>query len=234
MSDNLQHVDQAQNVSQANQPAETGRQEAATLEGTQAQGQEEPATRKVKKKGKAPPLKSDVWTQFKKYLNEKGEVRASCKYCGKDYAAHPVNNGTSAMKKHMNPPNACNAQTNGNGKDTAQQLLSITPNGAGDASVAGWKFDQYKIRKSLARMIIMDELPFKFVEHLGFKLFMADACPRFNMPSRWTVSRDCFDWYFEEKEKLKMLLNSSTGTRRVSLTTDTWTSLQRTNYMCLT
>ena len=84
----------------------------------------------------------------------------------------------------------------------------------------------------MTEMIILDELPFRFMEGRGFKKCMAFVCPRFHVPSRWTIARDCYQIYVDEKVKLKQLLNTSAV--RVSLTTDTWTSLQRINYMCLT
>ena len=48
-------------------------------------------------------------------------------------------------------------------------------------------------------MVIQDELPFKFVEGEGFKKFMTVACPRFKLPSRWTVNKDSFELYIEER-----------------------------------
>ncbi|XP_031095251.1 zinc finger BED domain-containing protein RICESLEEPER 2-like [Ipomoea triloba] len=81
-------------------------------------------------------------------------------------------------------------------------------------------------------MIIIDELPFIFVEGQGFKRFIAVACPRFKIPSRWTVSRDIHVIYEEEKLKLKCLFRGNT--QRVSITTDSWTSIQRINYMVVT
>nr|GEW41308.1 hypothetical protein [Tanacetum cinerariifolium] len=94
-----------------------------------------------------------------------------------------------------------------------------------------WKFDQSSVRRALAYMLIVDELSFKFVEGKGFKHFL-------------TVSQHCFillresQWletvklYLEEKKKVGSLLKGNVG--RICLTTDTWTSLQRINYMCLT
>ncbi|XP_073061975.1 zinc finger BED domain-containing protein RICESLEEPER 2-like [Primulina eburnea] len=102
----------------------------------------------------------------------------------------------------------------------------------GEVSLSSWKFDQDACRKALTKMIIMDELPFKFVERDGFKLFMATTCPKFRIPSRWSVARDCVELYRIERENLKCLLN--TLSQRVCLTTDSWTSIQNINYMCLT
>ena len=81
-------------------------------------------------------------------------------------------------------------------------------------------------------MIIMDELPFKFVENVGFKLMMSVCCPSLNMPSRTTIVRDVYHLYVDEKLKLKEYLVHSC--QKVSVTTDTWTSLQRINYMVIT
>ena len=57
-------------------------------------------------------------------------------------------------------------------------------------------------------MIVIDELPFKFVEGEGLKNFVSAACPRFSIPSRWTVSRDYFDFYIDERIKMKIFLKN--------------------------
>jgi len=94
------------------------------------------------------------------------------------------------------------------------------------------KFNASKIRAALSRMIIVDELPFRFVEGEGFKDFMKTVEPRFSIPSRFTMMRDCFKFFMFEKEKLRgMFLTSGV---RVCLTTDCWTSIQNLNYMCIT
>ena len=121
-------------------------------------------------------------------------------------------------------------------KDSRQSLLTLLP--ASDVSespvgvIGTWNFDQEAIRKALAHMLIVDELPFKFVEGDGFKKFMASCCPRFKIPSRWTFSRDCHSVYLDEKVKLKEFLHNNCN--RISITTDCWTSNQRINYMCVT
>jgi hypothetical protein len=61
---------------------------------------------------------------------------------------------------------------------------------------------------------------------------METVCPNFKIPSRHTVSRDCGEIFLEEKGKLKYFF-ANTKTR-VCLTIDTWTSIQRVNYMCVT
>ena len=69
--------------------------------------------------------------------------------------------------------------------------------------IGTWTFNQEAIRIALCYIIIVDELPFKFVEGEGFKNFMSVVCPRFKIPNRWTASRDCYNAYVEAKLKLK-------------------------------
>ncbi|KAM3287636.1 hypothetical protein P3S67_021066 [Capsicum chacoense] len=95
-----------------------------------------------------------------------------------------------------------------------------------------WKFEQEVVRRALFEMIIIDELPFSFVENEGFKKFMSKAQPLFWIPSRRTITRDFYDIYGELRQSLKKSFREIQP--RISLTTDTWTSVQRINYMCLT
>ena len=74
-------------------------------------------------------------------------------------------------------------------------------------------------RKVLAKMIILDELPFRFVENQVFRKFCNVFQPNFNIPSRFTVAKDVSRIYFEENDKLR---NAMRGCR-LCLTTDMWT-----------
>jgi hypothetical protein len=68
------------------------------------------------------------------------------------------------------------------------------------------------------------------VEGKGFRLFSRTMQPRFDIPSRFTIMRDCLKLYVEEKERLRTALRG----QRLCLTTDTWTSIENINYMSLT
>ena len=81
------------------------------------------------------------------------------------------------------------------------------------------KFSIKKMRLALARMIIVDELPFKFVEHEGFNYYMNVVEPRFPISSCVTVVKDCIKLYLNERKILKDVL--STKGQKVCLTTDT-------------
>ncbi|CAN1127488.1 hypothetical protein LINPERPRIM_LOCUS29657 [Linum perenne] len=82
-------------------------------------------------------------------------------------------------------------------------LLSFQPSGDGEVDFGNWKFDQVKVRQTVVVMIIVDELPFSFVEKFIFNLLMIVACPRFRMPCRKTVREDCLKIFLEEKDKLR-------------------------------
>ena len=64
-------------------------------------------------------------------------------------------------------------------------------------------YSEEKIRLALARMVIIDELPFKFVEQKGFQEFMKIIEPRFPIPHRTTIARACMKIYFSEVDILR-------------------------------
>ncbi|XP_050212795.1 zinc finger BED domain-containing protein RICESLEEPER 2-like [Mercurialis annua] len=201
--------------------ADTGTENAKILQG---------------KKRKQIVSRSIVWDHFKRITDDDGKViSAKCLYCAKIYQSSTKLNGTSTLRAHML---AC--LKNPQSRDTRQALLTLqttmnVPDVGEDEGIGklgAWKFSQELIRNAVAFMIIVDELPIRFVEGIGFKKLMDIACPRFKIPSRWTVTRDCFQLYLDEKLKLKALLKNHS--QRVSITSDSWTSIQRINYMCLT
>jgi hypothetical protein len=81
-------------------------------------------------------------------------------------------------------------------------------------------------------MIIVDEMPFSTVDRMGFKKLCKVLESRFKLPSRYTLMKDCVKLYMQTKDTMKIKF-SKTG-QRVCLTTDTWTSIQNMNYMCIT
>jgi len=61
-------------------------------------------------------------------------------------------------------------------------------------------------RQALVKMIVIDELPFNFIEGKGFILFYRTMQSRFDIPSRFTIMRDCLKLYIEENERLRTAL----------------------------
>lgn len=184
-------------------------------------------TEEKSKKTRATRKRSLVWGHYESFLNDQGEQKSKCRYCAKEYFSDTKVHGTSTLRGHLKiydkfPGNKLDGQTQ----------LSIQKGEGDDRKMIAWKFDQQSIRRALAYMLIVDELPFKLVEGKGFKHFLNASQPLFHTPSRITMARDCMKLFLEEKKKVGVLLRGNVG--RICLTTDTWTSLQRINYMCLT
>jgi hypothetical protein len=94
------------------------------------------------------------------------------------------------------------------------------------------KYNVQEIMEALAKMIIVDELSFKLVKGERFHDFMKTVESKFKIHSDYTVMKNCMEIFIFEKEKLRAMF-LTTGAR-VCLTTDTWTSVQNLNYMCIT
>jgi hypothetical protein len=92
------------------------------------------------------------------------------------------------------------------------------------------KYDSNNIRNLIVWYFIKSELPFRHVESDGFRELINGIEPRFKVPCRITLQKDCLKLYEEEKLRLRTFLSG----KRVCITTDTWTSLQNINYMCVT
>ncbi|GJW46306.1 zinc finger BED domain-containing protein RICESLEEPER 2-like protein [Tanacetum coccineum] len=158
-------------------------------------------TEEKPKKTRATRKRSMVWGHYESFLNEQGEQKSKCRYCAKEYCSDTRIHGTSTLRGHLKicdkfPGNMLDGQTQ----------LSIQKGDGDDRKMIAWKFDQQSVRRSLAYMLIVDELPFKFVEGKGFKHFLNATQPLFHTPSRITMARDCVKLYLEEKKKVGNLL----------------------------
>ncbi|XP_072060642.1 zinc finger BED domain-containing protein RICESLEEPER 2-like [Arachis hypogaea] len=155
--------------------------------------------------------------------------RAKCNWCGASYACDSHRNGTTNMRYHL--LNQCKKFPRESG-DPSQTILTFQQKKEGEGVFTAVTFDAEMCRNALARMIIVDELPFKFVEGEGFRFYMSIVQPRFPLPGRITVAKDCWNLYISEKNRLKTVFKQPN--QSICLTTDCWTSVQNLNYMCLT
>ncbi|KAK8702150.1 hypothetical protein V6N13_020518 [Hibiscus sabdariffa] len=147
--------------------------------------------------------KSVVWDHFKEV--EGDAYHAECIYCSQMISC-ASSNGTNAMKRHTS--RCKKAPFNVDSKQTILDFESKTKcNADGTIETVSvpklWHFDQDEIRKALARMVIVDELPFSFVECEGFRHFCKIAVPSFVPPSCATITRDCYALFIEKRKKLK-------------------------------
>ncbi|XP_077228634.1 zinc finger BED domain-containing protein RICESLEEPER 2-like [Tasmannia lanceolata] len=172
---------------------------------------------------------SIVWDHFTKIPKPDGGKpdRAKRNYCNREFGCDSTQ-GTSTLKRHLEK---CTRYPYGN-KEKQQVLSFSVSSEQGGTTVSTWKFDQELCRRELARMLVVEELPFKFVEREGFRNFCRVLQPRFNFNSRTTLKKDCLELYKKEKKKINEALKKSD--QRVCLTTDMWTSIQNLGYMCIT
>lgn len=87
-----------------------------------------------------------------------------------------------------------------------------------------WKYDRKVVRLMLSKMIILDELTFKFIESVEFRIFMSTLCPKFVIPSRWTIWRDVYQLYLDKKLALKVRNDKTSSLKEESFETYLLTS----------
>ncbi|CAL2257257.1 unnamed protein product [Prunus armeniaca] len=80
------------------------------------------------------------------------------------------------------------------------------------------------------KYILKDEIPFRALEGTGFRDFIHDLQSRFMIPNRKKVAKGVWDLFLVEETKIMSIISY----QRVSITTDTWTSIQNINYMVVT
>ena len=175
--------------------------------------------------------KSIYWGHFEDIINPttKKIEKVKCKYYGKVLSANP-NSGTSTLRKHIQ---SCNKYPHN--VDQKQKKISLIKDPHTESvTLSNWSYDMDATRLALAKMVIIDEHPFSVVEKEGFKTFVSVACPQFlcDVPSRFTIARDCKKLHLCERDALKMTLKGLKS--RIALTTYCWASIQNLNYLCLT
>ncbi|CAN1148390.1 Putative AC transposase [Linum perenne] len=170
---------------------------------------------------------SDVWHHYTKLnWDDKPNRKGSCKYCGKQLKC---THGTSSLIRHLE---RCKVYPYSKFNTTQRTpRFQLTQEGAINLSpvFVPPPYDQATSRTKLARMIIIDELSFRHVEHEGFRDFVYSLRPEFPIPSRVTVAKDCFKLWLTEREKLKNYFKQSKV--RVCLTTDIWASKHHLDYV---
>lgn len=106
-------------------------------------------------KRKKPSERSEIWDHFTKY--DPGN-RCKCNYCGNDYACknkHGTKIGTSTLRNHLlRCPDYLSIFEDEN-HTTSHEMKDESKSHV---------FDKEACRKALTRLIIIDELPFSFVE----------------------------------------------------------------------
>ncbi|CAI9260850.1 unnamed protein product [Lactuca saligna] len=94
------------------------------------------------------------------------------------------------------------------------------------------KFDQERSRFDLARMIMLHDYPPTMVEHVGFKIFVKNLQPMFEVITTSVIESDCLTIYAKERQKVFEILRNLPG--RISVSAGMWWSPENTEYVSLT
>ncbi|XP_057451913.1 zinc finger BED domain-containing protein RICESLEEPER 2-like [Lotus japonicus] len=183
--------------------------------------------KKRKPNASGPRTTASIWKHFTRLPeNEVQDPTAACNYCGKRYLCDSKTHGTTNLNTHLK---ICIKYTYAISNDPSQTVLNLA---SGDLAATSLRFNVEACRKAVAMFVILDEHAFRAVEGEGFKFLCNQLQPQFTVPSRFTVARDCYLIYLDEKVRLRAFFRSNCS--RVALTTDCWTSVQNLSYLVLT
>lgn len=202
-------------------------------------------------------LKSVVWNDFDRV--KKGDTLvAICRHCKRKLSGSSTS-GTSHLRNHLircrrrSNHDVTQLLTRGKKKDgnvtlatlgfnqeqSKTESLSIinTKLDQGyrkDASISmeNMNFDQKCSRLDLARMIIVHGYSLTMVEDFGFRIFIRNLQPLFELGTVDTVEADCKEIYQVEKQKVHEELDKLPG--KISLCADKWITDTGTKYLSLT
>lgn len=203
-------------------------------------------------------LKSVVWKDFDRV--RKGDTCvAVCKHCKKKLSGSSTS-GTSHLRNHLircrrrsnhdiahllvskgkkKVGNLAHAnfsfdqeQRKGDIPNLVMNKYEPVPLNDGNISVGLSNFDNMRSQFDLARMIILHGYPLTMVEHVGFKIFVRNLQPLFELVTFDGVEADCKEIYRKEKQKVCEVFDKLPG--KISLTTDMLAAKGDAKYLCLT
>lgn len=102
-----------------------------------------------------------------------------------------------------------------------------------DGSIGTWKDDDKRTKKYLLNVFVLGELSFKFVDNEAFVEYTNALNQNVVSPSRTTISKTVFVYFFEEITKFIKIIGNTLNIMHLS--TNTWTnSCQSMSYMVVT
>ena len=124
--------------------------------------------------------KSVVWVHFEKVKIGEGDTsktKAICNYCQKSYNADSKSCGTSNLLAHVP---ICPKNLNREDLVKGQKTLAFEAKNDGEDGfhLVSTSFSVEASRKALAKIIIIDELPFRYVKGYGFKKYVTTLQPK--------------------------------------------------------
>ncbi|XP_050228658.1 zinc finger BED domain-containing protein RICESLEEPER 1-like [Mercurialis annua] len=208
---------------------------------------------------KSSRLKSVVWNDFDRV--KKGDTFvAICRHCNKKLSGSSTS-GTSHLRNHLircqrRTSHGGIAQIYSKKKDGNLALSNVSigqesgrdeplivvnynfdqgpvnDDGVTIACGSSGSFDYRRSRKDLARMIILHGYSIRMVDHVGFRVFVRNLQPMFELATAERVEADCLDIYKQEKEKVYAVLDKLHG--NISVSACLWSASNDAEYLCLT
>lgn len=202
-------------------------------------------------------LTSVVWNHFER-VRKADVCYAVCVHCNKKLSGSS-NSGTTHLRNHLM---RCLKRSNYDvsqllavkrkRKDTNAAFANITfdegqrkdefikpiakydPDERKDEviSLGSCRFDQERSRHDLARMIILHGYPLSMVDHVGFKVFVRNLQPMFEVVPNSAMEISCIEIYLKEKQKINDMLSKLHS--RINLAVENWFSAENEEYLCLT
>ncbi|XP_063900926.1 zinc finger BED domain-containing protein 4-like [Zophobas morio] len=182
----------------------------------------------------APPIQSEIWTYF---TPDDDRNKAQCKICNKTYSRK--GRTTSSLRNHlksMHPKQFSLFESSSNEKQMqkmkadAHKILTPLQEPKKQLSIAEavqkekkWdtnNSNSKKIDKLIGEMIALQNLPFNFVEGLGFRRLIQELSPRYNLRGRnFFTDFVCTELYGKVANKVKELIENFDY---MAFTSDIW------------
>lgn len=203
-------------------------------------------------------LTSVVWNHFER-IRKADICYAICVHCNKKLSGSS-NSGTTHLRNHLmrclkrsnfdvsqllaakrrKKDNTVSLATI-NGDEAQRQdafikptIMRFDPDQRKDeiVTVASGKFDQDRSQYDLARMIILHGYSLPMVDDVGFKVFVKNLQPLFEIVPNNDVKNFCMEIYRKERGKVYEMINGLHG--RINLSVEMWYSPEGVEYLCLT
>ncbi|CAA2971570.1 zinc finger BED domain-containing RICESLEEPER 1-like [Olea europaea subsp. europaea] len=199
-------------------------------------------------------LKSVVWNDFDRVKRGDTFV-AICRHC-KRVLSGSSTSGTSHLRNHLI---RCRRRSNhdisqlltrgkkkestlgltnvGYNQDQRNEIVTVASTNFEQGHVDGtvytgsFSFDHRRSQLDLARMIMLHGYPLSMVEDVGFKMFVRNLQPLFDLVTIDKLEADCLEIYKKEKQKVYEELDKLPG--KVSLSADRWVANGDMQYLCL-
>ncbi|KAI4341144.1 hypothetical protein MLD38_025903 [Melastoma candidum] len=206
-------------------------------------------------------LKSVVWTEFDK-VKKGDVCVAVCRHCKKKLngsstsGTSHLRNHLIRCQRRSGRDVSQYVQNRERKRERADRSLAITNHGFNQEakredglSLVNIKFESDQIKEEtvnaasggfdprrsqfdLARMIILHGYPLNMVEHVGFKVFVKNLQPLFELVTLNKLEADCLEIYYKEKQKVAEVLERLPG--RICLSIEMWDSKENdSKYFCL-